>query len=155
MRLSIATAVLLALATPAFADTLTEVTTKGIILSVQGMEIVRSILFIGRREAQDVLERSFHHQQTFAASGCLSDGSEEHGDAAALEVERQFVDPFPERRGRELSAGNAQDHVFAPGEGSTNGLARGTVRIDQRGGPCSEERVLLGQGHGVIRTDAE
>lgn len=39
MRLLIAAAAALAIATPAFADTLQEVTTKGIILSVQGMDI--------------------------------------------------------------------------------------------------------------------
>ena len=39
MRTLIAAAALVALATPAFAGTLEEVTTKGIVLSVQGMEI--------------------------------------------------------------------------------------------------------------------
>ena len=39
MRTLLAAAVVLALATPAAADTLQEVTTKGIVLSVQGMDI--------------------------------------------------------------------------------------------------------------------
>jgi hypothetical protein len=39
MRLLIAAAAVLALATPAFADTIQEVTTRGIILTIQGMDI--------------------------------------------------------------------------------------------------------------------
>lgn len=39
MRILLAAATVLALATPALADTLQEVTTKGIVLNVQGMDI--------------------------------------------------------------------------------------------------------------------
>ncbi len=39
MRITIIAAAIMALATPAFADTIEEVTTKGIILSIQGMDI--------------------------------------------------------------------------------------------------------------------
>ena len=69
--------------------------------------------------------------------------------------EQQAVEPFAKCFRRDLPSGNAQDHMFAPSEGGADGLARGGVRVDQDGGSAGEERGLLGQGYGVIRTDAE
>ncbi|MDZ4759584.1 MAG: hypothetical protein SGJ21_00745 [Alphaproteobacteria bacterium] len=53
MRKFFVSAALLAFSAPAFADTLTEVTTKGVVLSIQGMEIPVNYTPDGKFTAMD------------------------------------------------------------------------------------------------------
>ena len=89
------------------------------------------------------------HARRAADQGCrVSAGKDEGG-------ERQAVDPFAQGFHRDVPSRDAQDHVLTASEGGADGLARGGVRVDQHGGSVGEEGGLLGEGYGVIRSDAE